>query len=422
MKTSQRSIALLSLVFVAVLSFERVEVPLVRRSLAVSGSVDLVNKKATQFLAPISIDGRSFSVLVDTGSSDLWISCSDIAPAKCINITTCPTGLKTIVYGSGNVCLEANTAKFTLGSLEIPNLLYSVGVKSTILTDGNQGILGLAFPSISTYATSNISTSYPIQYLDSFSMYLTAKENQAGSKLVLNGVDDQLISSNNMVGYKFPLNETEHWTIQISQFLVENDSNYSKPCSSSNCLAIVDSGTTFLSMPSIIFKKFAATYLKPGVDGGCTYNTDYGYYVCPKDIPLPKITLTMGTDKKFVLNSWDYSWVYSEKEIAVQIQKNPASGSLADRWILGDTFLKIYYTTYHIKDKAITFYCKNGGVCAGGENVLDFSGKTMTWAVILMIAGGSLLGLGLVGCLVYWYFRRRNQVVTEIKSPETPIL
>ncbi|KAF0698298.1 Aste57867_11091 [Aphanomyces stellatus] len=391
-------------------ALERVEMPLVRRrSLAsASGSVDLMNKKATQFFAPVSMDGQTFNVLVDTGSSDLWFACSAIAPSKCMN-GTCPSSMKQITYGSGSVCLDPTTGSFRLGSLEIPNAVYGVGVRSSVLADGNQGILGLAFPSISVFKKDNSTTNapYPIQNLDSFSMYLTAKEDEAGSKLVLNGVDDAMIAKDKLVGYTVPLNETAHWTIEMSSFAVSGQPQ--KTCSTpSSCLAIIDSGTTFLSMPRAIFSNFATTILKAGMAGGCAFNSQVQYYICPKDMSLPTLTLVLGKNRSFLLHAWDYSWVYSPTEIAIQIQKNPASGALADRWILGDTFLKVYYTAYLVKDQAVTFYCKDGGICNGGVNILDFSSGKPTWAVILMIAGVSLLGISLLGGLVYWIVRRRR--------------
>ncbi|RHY34468.1 hypothetical protein DYB32_000948 [Aphanomyces invadans] len=388
----------------------RVELPLHHRALLAGvSSVDLVNKKATQYFAPVSMDGKTYNVQVDTGSSDLWFACDAIAPSQCSN-SSCPATSRTIQYGSGSVCIDQNNGTFGLGSLIVPNAIYGIGIKSNVLVDGNQGILGLSFPSISVFGnsgvTSNSTKQYPIQFLDRFSMYLTSPEDEAGSKLVLNGEDDDRIARDKLVGYKIPLKETTHWTIQIRSLEVENDiqRNFTQPCSvAGSCLAIVDSGTTFLSMPS-----FAITYLKPGTPQGCAFDTQSQYYICPKDIALPKLAIGLGETASFVLNSWDYSWVHSETEIIVQIQRNPASGSLADRWILGATFLKVYYTTYHVTDQAITFYCKNGGVCAGGSNLLDFSGKKPIWAMVLMITGGCLFAIGLIGGVVFLVQRRKR--------------
>ncbi|RQM21050.1 hypothetical protein B5M09_004135 [Aphanomyces astaci] len=404
----------------------RIDLPLFRRSLSNDvSSVNLVNKKSTQYFAPVTMDGKKFNVLVDTGSSDLWFACDAISPSKCSN-GTCPATSRTIQYGSGSVCVEQSNGKFGLGSLVVPNAIYGVGIKSNVLVDGNQGILGLSFPSISVFSkqragvvAANSTKQYPIQFLDRFSMFLTSSEGEAGSTLILNGEDSQRIAKDKLVGYKIPLNETSHWTIQLRSLDVENDPhrNFSQPCSmSGSCLAIVDSGTTFLSMPSLLFKQFAIAYLKPGTPQGCAFNIQLQYYICPKDTALPKLTLGLGETASFVLNPWDYSWVHSETEIAVQIQRNPARGSLADRWILGDTFLKVYYTTYHVTDQAVTFYCKNGGVCAGGPNLLDFDRKKPTWALGLMIGGGCVVGITVIGSLGYLIHRRR---LARRQRPET---
>ncbi|OQR81502.1 gastricsin [Thraustotheca clavata] len=393
-----------------VLAFDRINLPLTRqpisRRLISSGAtVTVQNHLATQYSVSISIDGNSYNVQVDTGSADLWVVCSAKKNVACLS--TCPTNGVQIYYGSGNACLVPTVGSVQLGNVAISNGIYGVGMSNSVLTNSTDtsGILGLAFPVLSTFNTSN--QSYLISHLDSFSMYLTSKSDEEGSSLILNGVDEDLIKKNSLVPVTIPIavNQTSHWNVLLSGFSM--DSNTTAPCknTASGCIAVVDSGTTFLSMPRFLFNQFAQKYL---LAQQCTWQTSY--YVCSKDVTLPRLGFTLnGTT--FYLNSWDYSMVYSETQILIQLQLTPPGGSSGDRWILGDTFLKVYYTSYLVSQQAIVFYCPNGN-CNGGTNILDFSRKTKGWALGLFIGGGCLVGLALVGLLVYYFKKRKGQTTT----------
>ncbi|EQC34082.1 hypothetical protein SDRG_08293 [Saprolegnia diclina VS20] len=387
----------------AATSFNRQELPMHRR-LATS-SVDLTNHDGTQYLVNLAIEGKTYTVQIDTGSADLWVACDYVSSSACVS--PCPSTATTITYGSGSACVVPQKGSIAIGSVAFSNGVYGIAMSSSVPTNVSQGILGLAFPGLSSYGSFANTSWYAVFHLDSFSMYLTPKVDAPGSKLVLNGVDDAMVAKDSLVGYTIPLatGEQDYWNINVSQFLVQGGSVAwdQKPCKNGGCLAIVDSGTSFLAMPKAVFQPFVATYLLPY---NCVFRGEY--YTCPKTIALPRLAFAFGESATlFNLNTWDYALVFSPTEIIVQIQASP-SGRLVDRWILGDTFLKVYYTTYKVSEKAVVFYCKSGN-CAGGNNVLDFSADMPTWALILIIAGSSLVGLGLLG-LVGWcyYYRRRH--------------
>ncbi|OQR90059.1 gastricsin [Achlya hypogyna] len=404
---------LLSLASMA-LAADRLALPMrlpVARSLTTSSSkVDVTNHLATQYIVSITIAGKNYDVQVDTGSADLWVACSAVGSSACMS--PCPANGVTIYYGSGDACLVPNTGSVSLGGLTLPEGIYGVGMNNNVLTNATSGILGLAYPVLSTFNTTN-NASYLVSHLESFSMYLTAEPDASGSSLILNGLDDELVAKNKLVGVTVPLapNQTSHWNILIDSFAV--DGNALAPCKNlvNGCIAVVDSGTTFLSMPRFLFTQFASKYLLPQQ---CVWQASY--YVCPKSVVLPPLSLMLH-NTTFTLNSWDYSMVYSESQILVQLQMTPPGGSSGDRWILGDTFLKVYYTEYLVAEQAVRFYCPSG-ICGGGRNILDFSGKTSHWALGLFIGGGCLIGLALLALLYYWYKKRRG---TTLRSSQALI-
>ncbi|OQR90060.1 gastricsin [Achlya hypogyna] len=382
------------------------------RQLASSSSVGLTNHLGTQYMVDLAIDGKTYSVQIDTGSADLWVGCEYVSTSACVN--PCPADGITITYGSGSACVVPHKGSISLGNTAFSDGVFGIGMTSSVLGNVSQGILGLAFPGLSSYGSFATNASYTVFHLDSFSMFLTPKSDQSGSKLVINGVDDALVKSRNLVGVRIPLatGEKDYWNINITQFGVDAPTWNQKPCKNGDCMAIVDSGTSFLSMPKSVFQAFVTTYLLQD----CAYKTSY--YVCPKTLALPRISFQFGDNSTvFYLNSWDYSLVYSETEIIIQVQVTPA-GRLGDRWIIGDTFLKVYYTTYDVKAKAVVFYCPDGQ-CNGGENVLDFSSSMPTWALVLFIAGGSLVGLSVIGLIVYYVRRRR--ATRQAKQPHSSV-
>ncbi|RHY83711.1 hypothetical protein DYB37_004390 [Aphanomyces astaci] len=349
-----------------------VELPLLRRTPppttlpSLRGVQDntlaLTNRLGTQYLVPIRLNDDIFHVQVDTGSADLWVGCEFVdSPSHCSPpVGACSNASSTeLVYGSGRVCLDAHRGAFQLGSLAIPQVSYSIG-KSALLTDGSQGILGLAFSRISPFVNHS-NASFPMHHLDSFSLTLSSGVNSAGSKLILNGVDHSRIASHGLIGVTLPLIEAAHWTVSMDDMVVDGQP-WSVCGALWPCKAIVDSGTTFLSMPPIVFDQFAATYLAPH---GCTMAPSDAYFVCPhtamKHLPTLRLVLHR---HPFSLQRSDYTWQLSPKSFLVQLQPS----AVAHTWVLGDTFLKVYPITFHVRARALTIYCAHGR-CRGGPAV-----------------------------------------------------
>jgi hypothetical protein len=230
-----------------------------RRALsAASSTIPVTNFDSTQYTIDLDIDGSTYNVQIDTGSADLWISCDAVSSSTCV---PCPPTARTIIYGSGSACVVPQTSELSIGHIKIQDAIYGIEMGSNILGSNAQGILGLSFPFISVFYN-NSTAPYILGQLDSFSIYLTVKENATGSKLILNGIDDAMIAQDKSTGFTSPLyaNDNRYWNILIDEFVIDPapippSSVFLTPCRNGNCLAIVDSGTTFLSMPKFIFNE-----------------------------------------------------------------------------------------------------------------------------------------------------------------------
>ncbi|KAG7399301.1 hypothetical protein PHYBOEH_009227 [Phytophthora boehmeriae] len=338
-----------------------------------SNAVDMENYQGTIYFADIQVDGSSFVVQVDTGSSDLWLSCYYVSGSTCQS--SCPSGASTISYGSGDVCVEGTSGDIKFGNVAVAN--YVVGVaqgsnvnpsnSNSLLAGDAEGLFGLAYSSLATLPTPG---GQFIDYVKSFSMYLTQEDNSDGSFLLLNGVDDALISSNGWTSYTINLKSSTptHWTIGMTAMQIGN-STAVFPCStasSGSCDSIVDSGTSLLAMPSSIYSSFVDTYLSACQE----YSSGSGIYMCSSDVELPRLALTFG-DVTFYLEKDDYVINLGANMVIVEVQAtSSSSGAYANTWIIGETFLKIFYTSYNVNE-SVTFYCVENSTCTPGSQAVS---------------------------------------------------
>uniref|UniRef100_A0AAV1UGI9 Peptidase A1 domain-containing protein n=1 Tax=Peronospora matthiolae TaxID=2874970 RepID=A0AAV1UGI9_9STRA len=337
-----------------------------------SSVVELVNYQGTIYFADLELNGTTYVVQVDTGSSDLWIACYSIKYLPCDS--TCPLGARTISYGSGDVCVLPTIADVKFGNVAIPD--YSVGVAygnhasprstTSLLVGEAKGLFGLAYRSLATFPSPR---GQVIDYVTDFSMYLTRKDDAKGSFLLLNGVDDDLIATNDLVPHTIDLKSTTltHWTIGMTALQIGKDEAVF-PCSESSrgsCDSIVDSGTSLLVMPSSIYSDFVTRYLS-----SCTlYSAGSEVYVCSKDVALPRLALTFGY-VTFYLEKEDYMMDLGNNVMVVEVQSASGTSANADTWIIGGTFLKAFYTRYNVNE-SVTFYCKENSTCTSGSKAVS---------------------------------------------------
>ncbi|KAF1327312.1 Pepsin-like aspartic protease a1, partial [Globisporangium splendens] len=368
-----------------------------------SNEIPLVNYNGVIYFADIKIDGSTYTVLVDTGSSDLWVSCSYVSGTSCSS--TCPSKSVSITYGSGTVCIQGAYATVQIGEVSVDN--YVVGIaqgsnvlrtsSSSLLPGGSQGLLGLAYQSLATIPSPG---GQFIDYLTSFSVFLTEEANSDGSFLMLNGVDEDYISKNNLKPYILSLKEETHWSIGMTAFQVGNETAVF-PCSSatytsggtSSCRAIVDTGTSLLYMPTAIFNSFVSSYLTPN---GCvvadeTEAASSAVYVCPSSVSLPRLGLTFD-DYTFYLEGEDYVIsIPGSQYVIVELLPTGSTGSLGSTWIIGDTFLKMYYSSY-ATNQSVTFYCPEGSCAEGAVATTSFPSSSGSSSPVSPLFGGSNSG------------------------------
>uniref|UniRef100_A0A8C9XYK2 Cathepsin D-like n=2 Tax=Sander lucioperca TaxID=283035 RepID=A0A8C9XYK2_SANLU len=316
----------------------------------------LTNFMDAQYYGMISIGTppQDFTVLFDTGSSNLWvpsIHCSFLDLACWLHhrynskksSTFVQNGTQfSIRYGRGSLSGYISGDTVSVAGLSVPGQQFGEAVKQpgiTFAVARFDGVLGMAYPSISVAnVTPVFDTAMAAKLLPQniFSFYISRDPKAAvGGELMLGGTDPQYYT-----GDLHYVNVTRkaYWQIMMSGVDVGNQLTLCK----AGCQAIVDTGTSLIVGPKeeirALHKAIGALPLLMGE-----------YLIDCKRIPsLPAISFNIG-GKTFNLTGEDY--VVQESQLGRSICLSgfmamdipPPAGPL---WILGDVFIGRYYTVF----------------------------------------------------------------------------
>ncbi|XP_076608043.1 napsin-A [Chaetodon auriga] len=316
----------------------------------------LTNFMDAQYYGVISIGTppQEFTVLFDTGSSNLWvpsIHCSFLDLACWLHhrynskksSTYVQNGTQfSIQYGRGSLSGFISGDTVSVAGLSVPGQQFGEAVKQpgiTFAVARFDGVLGMAYPFISVANVVPVfDTAMAAKLLPQniFSFYISRDPKaEVGGELTLGGTDPQYYT-----GDLHYVNVTRkaYWQIKVDGVEVGNQLSLCK----AGCQAIVDTGTSLLVGPveeiRALQKAIGALPLIMGE-----------YLIDCKRIPsLPVISFNIG-GKMFNLTGEDY--VMKESQMGVSICLSgfmamdipPPAGPL---WILGDVFIGKYYTVF----------------------------------------------------------------------------
>jgi len=341
-------------------------------------SENLTNYEDAQYYGNITIGtpGQYFSVLFDTGSSNLWVPCkgcpfTDFAclfhkQFNCNTSTTCTMTTQDfeIQYGSGAVAGTVANDVVCFGN-----------TGSGYCTDKTQGFacatdedpvfMNMVFDGILGMGWDTISVDNLPQPMDQifankatcpqavFAFWINTDLNgNTGGEMTLCGTDPNHYVA--PIAWA-PLAATDYWRITIDAVHVKG-SVENVPVSSS-MWAVVDTGTTLITGPT--------TNITNLVDSIGAFDDGQGDYIvsCTGLHFLPNVTFTIA-GQDFVLTPFDYVLVQEQNGgktcvlgfAAVDI--DPPNGPF---WILGDVFIGKFYTAFDRGNKKVGFAQSKGG-------------------------------------------------------------
>ncbi|KGL81360.1 Gastricsin [Tinamus guttatus] len=320
----------------------------------------LANNLDMSYFGEISIGTppQNFLVLFDTGSSNLWVPSVYCKSEACVAHAMFHPGESStystqdqyfaIEYGSGSLTGIFGYDTVTIQDVSITNQEFGLSETepgTSFLYSEFDGILGLAYPSLSAGgATTVMQGLLQENLLDEplFSFYLSGQEGTDGGELVLGGVDSSLYTGD--ITWT-PVTLTEYWQIAIDSFSISGETT---GWCSDGCQAIVDTGTSLLTAPQDIFSELME-YI------GAESDDDGLYVVSCSDIDsLPTLSFVIGgtsfplTPSAYVLESSGTCTIGIEETYVSSDNGQPL-------WILGDVFLRSYYSIYDVGNNKMGF-------------------------------------------------------------------
>uniref|UniRef100_UPI00398F1363 cathepsin E-A-like n=1 Tax=Pristiophorus japonicus TaxID=55135 RepID=UPI00398F1363 len=316
----------------------------------------LLNYMDAQYAGQITIGTppQNFTVIFDTGSSNLWVpsvycyskACrqhNKFIPDKSATYTRDGRPFS-IHYGTGSLTGIIGIDTVTVEGISVVNQKFGESVTepgTTFMHSPFDGILGLAYPSIAAADVTPVFDNMVAQNLVdlplfSYSLYMRNPNDEAGSEIIFGGVDTSHFTGDL---HWIPVTIQGYWQIQIDSVKVGGTVMFCE----NGCKAIVDTGTSLLSGPSTSISALQRSIGAISSSEGM-YSIECGYLSS-----MPDVTFTIG-GAEYVLPPQVYTLQQEDEWGQVYCSSGfqsmdipPPAGPL---WILGDVFIGYYYAVF----------------------------------------------------------------------------
>jgi len=323
---------------------------------------------------------QSFEVVLDTGSSDLWLpgsncpTCTAGSPIFDTSTSSTFKGTPTssslgsevsIAYGSGEVRGTLGSDTVTMGGSTVPSQTFlTVDAMTTGLVNAPvSGLMGLAFESLaSTQATpfwqtvtNNNQLSNPeMSFWLARDLHPLSEDFLAsGGVFTLGGTNSTFFSGN--IEFLSLASTPSFWLLSLASLTVNG-----KPVklTTPDPLSAIDTGTTLIGGPH---NDVVALYNSiPGsVDLG---NSDPGFFAYPCNTNIT-VAMSFG-GQSWPINPEDFNagQVNNGRNplclgaiFDLSLGVNNAQDSASPTWVVGDTFLKNVYTVFRSSPPSVGF-------------------------------------------------------------------
>jgi hypothetical protein len=312
----------------------------------------LTNAQNLEYYGTIKLGtpAQDFQVVFDTGSSNLWVPSSQCSDPACTdhdqyNHDQSSTYVKNgtsieIAYGTGSMKGFISQDTLQIAGLTLENVMFGEATHMAAFFNSTpaDGILGLAYsnPEIDVDGVPPVfnmmEASGKLNH-DVFSVYLGDGDGADSSQILFGGIDDSLYTGK--LQYVEVVEEL-YYVVVISS--IKADDNKVGGCEGTGCVAIVDTGTSLIAGPA----QYINEILKyANVSADCS-NVD----------SLPDVHFDMS----------GYDLVLTPKQYVLKFSTSQGDECISgfqafeqDLWILGDVFIRAYYTVFDRSDNTVGF-------------------------------------------------------------------
>ncbi|KAI1489251.1 Asp-domain-containing protein [Biscogniauxia mediterranea] len=312
--------------------------------------VPITNFMNAQYFSDISIGTppQEFKVILDTGSSNLWVPSSSCGSIACYlhskyDSSSSSTYKKNgtefeIRYGSGSLSGFVSQDTLTIGDITVQNQDFAEATSEPGLAFAFgrfDGILGLGFDRLSVNGI--VPPFYQMvnqKLLDDavFAFYLSGENGGDDSEVVFGGVDPDHYTGKIT---EIPLRRKAYWEVDFDSISFGDET-----AELENTGVILDTGTSLIALPTDL-----AELLNKEIGAKKSFNGQYTVDCSVRD-SLPDISFRLsGYD--FPITPYDYILEVQGSCISTFMGMDfPAPvGPLA---ILGDAFLRKWYSIYDL--------------------------------------------------------------------------
>ncbi|KAH6677395.1 putative vacuolar protease A [Halenospora varia] len=312
--------------------------------------VPVSNFLNAQYFSEITIGTppQSFKVVLDTGSSNLWVPSTECGSIACYLHTKYDSSASStykkngtsfeIRYGSGSLSGFVSEDTMTIGDLKVKNQLFAEATEEPGLAFAFgrfDGILGLGYDTISVNKIPPPFYNMVEQgLLDEpvFAFYLGNTEDGDNSEATFGGINEDHFTGKLT---NIPLRRKAYWEVDLDAITFGKSK-----ASLEGTGVILDTGTSLIALPTTL-----AELLNKEIGAKKGYNGQYTVE-CDKRDSLPDMSFTLsGYD--FAITPYDYILEVQGSCISsfMGMDFPEPVGPLA---ILGDAFLRKWYSVYDL--------------------------------------------------------------------------
>lgn len=329
----------------------------------VQHGVPLSNYLNAQYYGEITLGTppQKFSVIFDTGSSNLWVPSTHCTSIACFvhrrfdssqSSTFKPNGTEfEIHYGTGSLEGIISNDILTVGDITVDGQDFGESVKEPGLAFAFgkfDGIFGLGYDRISVRGV--VPPFYSMveqQLIDSpiFSFWLGDADagNGMGGELVFGGIDESHFTGDI---HWAPVRRKGYWEVELEKVVLGGEEVEMEDTG-----AAIDTGTSLLAVPTIV-----ADLINKKIGAKKDFS---GQYVveCDKIPSMPEFSLQFN-GKLFSLTGHDYVLQVQGRCISAFMGLDIPE-PLGPIWIIGDAFLRKFYTIYDLGKDRVGFADSN---------------------------------------------------------------